>query len=242
MSSSRPLLCELHTHTTWSDGDFGVRELVDLYGRAGFDVVAVTDHVLRPANGPLHVHRGNYHVYLAEIEDEAERARCEYGLLLVPGLELTFDDGDPARAAHALAVGLRTFVGLEDGLDPALRQAADAGALLIGAHPYALDAARNSHRGTARFAEQPDWAAGALHRFELVNRYDVFDWVRDRRLPPVATGDFHELHHLRTWKTLVPCARDEPAVIDYLRGAGPVELFRVGPDTVSPAAPGRRAA
>ena len=39
-----PLLCELHAHTTWSDGALSVRELADLYGRAGFDVLAVTDH------------------------------------------------------------------------------------------------------------------------------------------------------------------------------------------------------
>ena len=42
-----PLLCELHAHTTWSDGDLTVRELCDLYGRRGFDVLAVTDHAPR---------------------------------------------------------------------------------------------------------------------------------------------------------------------------------------------------
>jgi len=33
-----PLLCELHAHTRWSDGELTVRELVDLHGRGGFDV------------------------------------------------------------------------------------------------------------------------------------------------------------------------------------------------------------
>jgi predicted metal-dependent phosphoesterase TrpH len=42
-----PLLCELHAHTTWSDGLLSPRELCDLYGRAGFDVLAVTDHTVR---------------------------------------------------------------------------------------------------------------------------------------------------------------------------------------------------
>jgi histidinol phosphatase-like PHP family hydrolase len=41
-----PLLCELHAHTTWSNGALTVRELCDLHGRAGFDVLAVTDHTL----------------------------------------------------------------------------------------------------------------------------------------------------------------------------------------------------
>src|ERR671918_766857 len=42
-----PLLCELHAHTCWSDGTLTVSELVDLYGRNGFDVLCVTDHVVR---------------------------------------------------------------------------------------------------------------------------------------------------------------------------------------------------
>ena len=42
-----PLLCELHAHTTWSDGALNLPELVDLYGRNGFDVLCVTDHVNR---------------------------------------------------------------------------------------------------------------------------------------------------------------------------------------------------
>src|SRR4029077_19269916 len=46
-SKPSPLLCELHSHTTWSDGELTVRELCDLYGRSGFDVLAVTDHTTR---------------------------------------------------------------------------------------------------------------------------------------------------------------------------------------------------
>jgi len=46
-----PLLCELHAHTTWSDGVLTPAELVDLYGRCGFDVLAVTDHVVRNGYG-----------------------------------------------------------------------------------------------------------------------------------------------------------------------------------------------
>ena len=40
----KPLLCELHAHTTWSDGGLSLPDLVELYGRAGFDVLCVTDH------------------------------------------------------------------------------------------------------------------------------------------------------------------------------------------------------
>jgi hypothetical protein len=58
-----------------------------------------------------------------------------YGLLLLPGLELTFNDPDPDRAAHALAVGLRSAVPLKGGIAPAMTAARAAGAAVVAAHP-----------------------------------------------------------------------------------------------------------
>ena len=111
-----PLLCELHAHTTWSDGELTPRELCDLYGLHGFDVLAITDHTCREVG---EVHGGNYHEYLADVEREAERALRLYGLLVLPGLELTYDDPDPFESAHVVAVGLREHVGVSGGLDRA---------------------------------------------------------------------------------------------------------------------------
>src|SRR5712692_6302422 len=105
----RPLLCELHAHTLWSDGDLTVRELVDLYGRNGFDVLAITDHVVRADDpwqlaglGTLAVDGGRFDAYVAEVEAEGERAQELYGLLVLPGLELTYNDLDERLAAHAV--------------------------------------------------------------------------------------------------------------------------------------------
>ena len=42
-----PLLAELHAHTTWSDGKLEISELVDLAGVHGFDLLCITDHVVR---------------------------------------------------------------------------------------------------------------------------------------------------------------------------------------------------
>jgi histidinol phosphatase-like PHP family hydrolase len=108
-----PLLCEPHARTTWSDGALSLRELVDLYGRSGFDVLAVTDHTVRAPGGCPTMGPDNYADYLAAVEAEAERARRLYDLLVLPGLELTYDDPDPFLAAHAVAVGLRSFVRVE---------------------------------------------------------------------------------------------------------------------------------
>jgi 3',5'-nucleoside bisphosphate phosphatase len=231
----QPLLCELHAHTTWSDGSLSVRQLVDLYGRTGFDVVALTDHTVRTADAPQAgrgVEVDSFRAYLDAVDDEAERARRLYDLVLVPGLELTYDDAVPGRGAHAVAIGLREFVGVDDGIDFALAAARNRGAALVAAHPYSLDASRGAARGTARFALEPEWAVENVHRFELVNRHDVFSWVAEAKLPVVASGDFHHTEHLTTWKTLLPCVKEAEAIVDYLRSDRPVSLTRVDPPLV----------
>jgi hypothetical protein len=45
--------------------------------------------------------------------------------------------------------------------------------------------------------------------------------------PTVATGDFHRSEHLATWKSLLPCAKDEAAIVAYLRSARPAYLVRL---------------
>jgi predicted metal-dependent phosphoesterase TrpH len=218
-----PLLCELHAHTRWSDGALEPRELCDLYGRAGFDVLAITDHTTAAGN----VDERNFGAYLEQVTVEAERARRLYGMLVIPGLELTVDDPEPTRAAHALALGLRSFVGVSDGLVPALRAARAQGAALVAAHPYSLPQALESQRRTAAFASDAARLAPLVDRFELFNRETVFPWVAEAGLPAVACGDFHTLDHLQTWKTLLPCAKDVRTVVDYLRSPRPAFLARL---------------
>ena len=220
-----PLLCELHAHTTRSDGALSPRELCDLFGRAGFDVLAITDHTTPHGN----IQQEDFAGYLEELTLEAERARRLYGLLVIPGLELTCDDPDPVRAGHALALGLRSFVGVAEGLEPALRAARAQGAALVAAHPYSLPEAADAPRPTAAFAADPARFAPLVDRFELFNRDTLFPWVAEAALPAVACGDVHVPAHLETWKTLLPCARDERAVIDYLRSPRPAFLVRLEP-------------
>ena len=218
-----PLLCELHAHTTWSDGDLSVRELCDLYGRRGFDVLAVTDHAPREQR---EVHAGNYHAYLANLRSEALRARELYDLLVVPGLELTYDDADPMQSAHAVAIGLRSYVDLSDGLESALASARAQGAALVAAHPYSPESLPTATRATAAFGARPELHE-LVDRFELFNRHTLFGWVAAAGLPGIASGDFHRLEHLAGWKTLLPCPKSEPAVISYLRSARPAYLVRL---------------
>ena len=226
-----PLLCELHAHTTWSDGELTMRELCDLYGRSGFDVLAVTDHAT--PSGTYGVARERFLDYLAAIELENERALRMYDMLVLPGLELTFDDVDPCCAAHAVAVGLRSYADLGAGLEEALCAARAHGAALVAAHPSSPGDAANDPRGTAAFASDPARWAPLVDRFELFNRTTLFSWVAEACLPVVGCGDFHQPQHLGGWKTLVPCWKHERAVVEHLRSSRPAYLARLEPEATT---------
>lgn len=223
-SRPTPLLCELHAHSTWSDGTLSVGQLVDVYGRRGFDVLAVTDHATRDGR---EVHAANHESYLRAVEEEAQRAWHLYRLLVMPGLELTFDDPDPLAAAHAVALGLRSYVDVAEGVETMLRAARAHGAALVAAHPYTAAEADASSRRTARFASDRETLVPLVDRFELFNRETLFGWVAESGLPSVANGDFHRIEHLAGWKTMLPCAKEEEAVIDYLRSTRPAYLVRL---------------
>lgn len=225
------LLCELHAHTTWSDGALSVRELVDLYGRSGFDVLCVTDHAVPPGDFFLRSHRaldgGNWPAYLRAIGEEAERARELYDLLLVPGVELS-ENGESDETAHAVVLGLDGLVSLDDGVVAALRKASAAGAAVIAAHPYDLRGLPLSGgRPTRRLWREWQRLVGVVHRWELFNQNQLFPWVAEARLPAVASGDFHVERHLPGWKTLLPCLKDPRAVVDCLRSPARASLVPV---------------
>ncbi|MGH3062872.1 MAG: PHP domain-containing protein, partial [Gaiellaceae bacterium] len=173
----KPLLCELHAHTTWSDGSLTLTELVDVYGRHGFDVLCITDHVL-PTGAP-YLTEAAHERYFDAIDREARRAREQYGLLLVPGVELTFHDRDADDAGHALALGLRSWIPLDCGFEHALLEARAAGAVVIAAHPHALEADPNHARTTRWFWKNRDRVAELVDRWELINRQQTFGWIAE---------------------------------------------------------------
>jgi hypothetical protein len=225
-----PLLCELHAHTTWSDGALSPRELVDLYGSRGFDVLCVTDHVVRSdfaEPGHRYVGADAHPSYLREIEAEAARARRLYGLAVLPGLELTYDDPDPFLSAHAVAVGCRSFVPVDDSIEEAIVLARAEGAAIVAAHPYRARRGAELPRATLRWSRHWRRLSPLVDRWELFNRLDLYGWVAQRGLPAVATGDFHRHEHLAGWKTLLPCAKDADAVVAYLRSERPAFLSRI---------------
>ena len=136
------LLCDFHVHTRWSDGRLSVREVVDLYGQTGrFDVIAITDHILMKRDllaragrlaslGLRHfsVTRGRFDGYLADIATEARRAKRLYGLLVIPGAEVTQNHLRSRKNSHIIALNIKEYISADQPAedDPAARFAGRA--------------------------------------------------------------------------------------------------------------------
>jgi len=228
------LLTDLHIHTTWSDGRLSIPEVVDLFGRSGHDVIAITDHIVNRDNVVGKVtHRfgltltpEDFGAYRAEIEAEARRAWDEYRMIVIAGAELTQNRIRRSSSAHVLALDLRDYVSAEGTVEEMLVRANDAGAVVVACHPH----------------EQSEWfantfylwnrrheVANAVHLWELACRWDLFPPVARQRMPYVANSDFHDRPHLYAWKTLVPCERNAAAVIRTLRRGAGLAITRLEP-------------
>jgi len=224
------LLCDFHVHTQWSDGRLTVAEVVDLYGSTGkFDVIAITDHILmkkdllaragriatlgRRAYG---VRQEHFEAYLEDIRMQGERALTQYGMLVIPGAEVTQNRLRGRKNSHIIALGIQDYISADQTADEILRAIRRQGALSIACHPH--------HRTTRRIEistcylwDHRKELAGLVDVWEAANRDDLFSVTSLKHYPYVANSDFHKAKHLYSWKTLLRCEKSWPAIADALR-------------------------
>ncbi|HYA26729.1 MAG TPA: PHP domain-containing protein [Thermodesulfovibrionales bacterium] len=67
------LLCDFHIHTKYSDGSVEMRRTVDLFGQAGFDVIAITDHLV---NGDNPIGKFEHPLSLEQQREICKAHRC----------------------------------------------------------------------------------------------------------------------------------------------------------------------
>ena len=140
------------------------------------------------------------------------------------------------RAAHAVAVGLRSLVAMDDGPAAAMEEARAAGAAVLAAHPHDSGPTPAIPFPTCYFARCWRELRGLFDRVELFKGRQLFGWVAAAGLPAVACGDLHRADQLPGWTTLVPCEHDEAALVAYLRSPRPVFLTRLEQPPVALAA------
>jgi len=224
------LLCDFHVHTRWSDGRLTVREVVDLYGQTGkFDVIAITDHILMKKDLLARVGRiatlgsrnfglseERFDEYLADVRAEGARAVRLYGMLVIPGAEITQNRLSARKNSHVIALDIKKFISADQKADAILREIRRQDGLSIACHPH--------HRTTRRIEistcylwDNRKELADLVDVWEAANRDDLFSVTSLKHYPYVANSDFHKPKHLYSWKTLIRSEKNWPAIKRALR-------------------------
>ena len=153
---------DFHSHTVHSDGSLEIVELATRAAGRGLDVLAVTDH-----------NTVSHHSHLGAAGDHA-------GILLVPGQEVTTDNG------HANCFGAIGWIDFRDPPDVWRAEATARGGLLAVNHPWAWDCAwRMPLAGPADLVEMWHWTWDRRDTMALTD-WPSFGNAGDRRqrLPP----------------------------------------------------------
>jgi predicted metal-dependent phosphoesterase TrpH len=217
-------------HTRWSDGRLSVREVVDLYGRTGrFDVIAITDHILmkRDLLGraarlatlgrcEFSVTPERFDAYLEDIAAEARRAKQVYGMLVIPGAEITQNHIRSRKNSHIVALNIREHISADQSGEDILKEIRRQDALSIACHPHHRTTTR-LEIGTCYLWEHRRRVAGLVDVWEAGNRDDLFSVTSLKHYPYVANSDFHKPKHLYSWKTLLRCEKEWDAIARTLR-------------------------
>ena len=228
------LLCDFHIHTRYSDGSVGLRRTVDLFGQAGFDVIAITDHVVNGDNplGKLanrfkfSVTEDSFSPYMSHIAEEAERAWDRYKLLVIPGVEITKNYFSSDKSAHLLLIDIKEFIPASLGYEKIFLEAKKQDALIVACHPH--HTSEKSFKDTLFLWNNRDKYAKYIDAWEIANRDDVFNVISLKKYPYIAGSDFHRVRHLYSWKSLLNCKKDKGSVKQCIRSnwGVAITLFR----------------
>jgi hypothetical protein len=217
------LLCDFHIHTKYSDGSVELRRTVDLFGQAGFDVIAITDHVVNGDNsfGKLahrfrfSVKEDNFEAYMSHLKREAERAWDKYGMLVIPGIEITKNYLSSDKSAHILIIDIKEFIPACWDYEKIFLEAKKQDALIIACHPHHTPDITN--RDTLFLWNNREKYARYIDAWEIANRDDVFNVISLKKYPYIANSDFHRARHIYSWKTLLNCEKNIASVKQCIR-------------------------
>jgi UDP-N-acetylglucosamine:LPS N-acetylglucosamine transferase len=221
--SAKMLLCDFHIHTTYSDGKLSVPEVVDFYGRLGFDCICITDHLADPRRligklarlSRLTISEDQLEEYFEVIERERRRAWRKYGMIVMAGIEFNKDGYTQKTSAHLLGIGLLSPIPSALDLPETIAHIHAQGALAVASHPHIMKSEWG--KNTLYLWENHEKFAPLIDAWEIANRHNIFDCVGMKRLPFLANSDFHKPKHVYSWKTLLHCEKDAEAIKECIR-------------------------
>ncbi|NWG02490.1 MAG: response regulator [Syntrophaceae bacterium] len=214
------LLSDLHIHTTFSDGDVPIDELIKTYGEVRFDVIAITDHLFDTQSArSLEIHEEgksvkNIETYFKKIDEISRWAREAYDLLVIPGLEVC----NLLEDYHILGIDLKEAINPNQDAERVIQEIHRQGGLAIASHPplklsYFINGDRESiHRHPLHLWKHRDRYANKIDAWEIANREDLFGNVGLERFPYIANSDFHKSHHIYSWKSMIYAEKEKEAI------------------------------
>jgi len=220
---ARRLLCDFHIHTSYSDGKLTVPEVVDFYGRLGFDCICITDHLADPRRliGKLArltnmtVSEDQLGEYFEVIARERQRAWRKYNMIVMTGIEFNKDGYTKKTSAHLLGIDLKTPIDSALDLPETIAHIHAQGGLAVASHPHIMKSEWG--KNTLYLWENHEQFAPLIDAWEIANRHNIFDCVGMKRLPFLGNSDFHKPKHIYSWKTLLYCEKEAEAIKECVR-------------------------
>ena len=221
--ASRVQLCDFHIHTNYSDGRLPLPEVIDFYGRRGFDCICITDHIADPRRliGKFSellnftVAWDQLDEYFDVLEHEKRRALRKYEMLVMTGLEFNKEGLTKKTSGHLLGVDLKAPISPSLSFVEIIAQIHSQGALAVAAHPHVMKSEWG--KNTLFLWENQEIFAPIIDAWEIANRNNIFTPIGLKRMAFLANSDFHKPKHIYSWKTLLHCEKDTEAIKDCIR-------------------------
>ena len=221
--ANRPLLCDFHIHTNYSDGKLTVPEVIDFYGSRGFDCICITDHWTDPRRligklarlTPFTLSFEQIEEYFDVVAREASRAWRRYGMLVLTGLEFNKDGPSRKSSAHLLGLDLQTPISPRLDLHQTIEEIHSQGGLAVASHPHLMKSEWT--KDTLYLWDHQQEFIPVIDAWEIGNRNNLFSPVSLKRLPFLANSDFHKPKHIYSWKTVLQCEKDPAAIKECIR-------------------------
>lgn len=213
----KPLLCEFHSHTTMSDGELSPKELVDFYGQRGFDVLAITDHIVDSGVKKKSVNvlrEDDFPRYLETVEELKPYAQEKYGMQVMAGIEFTRSHPVDGKATHLLALDLKEPINPDLPLEQTMEEIHKQGGLVVAAHPHEGP----QHNTTELWDNRHSKGFGEIvDAWESVRRGTVYIPINKSNYSKLADSDFHTPQHINVPHTLLQSGKAPDQIKEAIR-------------------------
>lgn len=177
------LICDLHTHTVFSDGLVWPTVRIDEAWRLGLDAIAITDHI------EYQPHKDDIPTSHNRPYELVKKRAADKGILLPRGAEITRD----TPPGHFNGIFLRDVDPLEtNSFREVVKRATEQGGFVFWNHQGWKGSEKGSWRGVHTTILENGW----LHGMEVANGNsyypDAHQWCLDRGLTMLGNSDIHQ--------------------------------------------------